>query len=955
MKRLLSIGLVGVIALSMSFFALNTKKQQLLYKPFQHQLKNSSEGLAAEFAGAGAYYNLLRNNLATGILNPADVYNMYRQLDLYRTPMNKTSKTINWVSMGPDNIGGRTLALLVDKDTGTNVYAGAASGGLWVTKNGGGFWKQASVGAINQAVSTIAQNSDRTIFYGTGESFYGAAGYGNGNSGVIGRGIFKYDPSTGVTTQLTATDPASKSNGSSPYDQGNTWAYTYKIVVGANNTLYAGNGGGVYVSTDDGATWKAKNSGFSGSVSICTEMAVTPDGKTIYAVMQPSDYSSTQLYRIKDGETKWTLLAKNKFNGVGRALLALSPSQPSTLYISCAGTDERLFGIFRSDDNGDTWKTAVAGGSDFTDPFIQAPDGKHAQGDYDNTIIVDPSNPDRFFVGGVHFYMGNYSNGSSLPQWTEVASLGGFNYIHPDKHCMAFDAKSSIHVLYVGSDGGVAKSINDFSTSTFSNQNSVPNFKTVNRGYITTQFYAVYPSPLNINLAIGGTQDNGTPLVNKGGVTELSGYSIHGGDGGYTAISHLNPSVYFAESQYGSIQRSLDGISFANFTDKNVEAGDPPPFPFVTPFRLWEKEKYDTVKNINGQPVIDSATGKVVKSLDLHNTKLFITSYRYLYATTGALDFQGTPVFFRLSNYNGGFVSAACMEYTPDGNTVYVGGAAGGTGVLYRVSGLDKFRQWGADTSIKVFNPASFGIKTTLIGTFSGQTVTGIGVDNNDGSHIVVTLGNYGTSNHVQMSNNANDTSATPTFYNISGNLNTYNFPVYDAEIDMTDPARVVLATEVGVWSCDNVNTSPIQWTEQNTGLDRVPCFMLRQDTFNRVGKGPIFYVASHGRGFFKSEDLFRVGIDQADITPAVSTSVSIFPNPARELANISFNLPHSSEVNIEIYDLQGKQIESFHYGQQSQGSHVYQLNTQAYKPGSYIIHSYGKGFDKTSKLLVVK
>ncbi|MBS1656447.1 MAG: hypothetical protein JSU05_16450, partial [Bacteroidetes bacterium] len=62
------------------------------------------------------------------------------------------SSNISWQERGPNNIGGRTRAILIDQSdgTGNTVWAGSVSGGLWKTtnfKNASPTWNQ--VGGIS--------------------------------------------------------------------------------------------------------------------------------------------------------------------------------------------------------------------------------------------------------------------------------------------------------------------------------------------------------------------------------------------------------------------------------------------------------------------------------------------------------------------------------------------------------------------------------------------------------------------------------------------------------------------------------------------------------------------------------------------------------------------------------------------------------------------------------------
>ncbi|MCI0450136.1 MAG: hypothetical protein L0Y79_10210, partial [Chlorobi bacterium] len=80
-----------------------------------------------------------------------------------------------WTSLGPNNIGGRSLCLeFSPTDTGT-LYIGSASGGLWKSTTGGlgaNAWTYIETGYPSLAVSSILIDSlNPSIMYiGTGEN-----------------------------------------------------------------------------------------------------------------------------------------------------------------------------------------------------------------------------------------------------------------------------------------------------------------------------------------------------------------------------------------------------------------------------------------------------------------------------------------------------------------------------------------------------------------------------------------------------------------------------------------------------------------------------------------------------------------------------------------------------------------------------------------------------------------
>ena len=92
----------------------------------------------------------------------------------------------DWVSRGPDNLGGRTRAIMFDPNDTTNetVFAGGVSGGLWKNlkiSEEGTVWTRVDL-PNNLNVSTIIYDPNNfNIFYvGTGESYTGGDANGDG-------------------------------------------------------------------------------------------------------------------------------------------------------------------------------------------------------------------------------------------------------------------------------------------------------------------------------------------------------------------------------------------------------------------------------------------------------------------------------------------------------------------------------------------------------------------------------------------------------------------------------------------------------------------------------------------------------------------------------------------------------------------------------------------------------
>ena len=77
----------------------------------------------------------------------------------------------NWESIGPGNIGGRIRSLAFDPDNSNRIYAGAVTGGVWVSENGGQSWTASDDFMGNLAIATMIfdPTNSNILYVGTGE------------------------------------------------------------------------------------------------------------------------------------------------------------------------------------------------------------------------------------------------------------------------------------------------------------------------------------------------------------------------------------------------------------------------------------------------------------------------------------------------------------------------------------------------------------------------------------------------------------------------------------------------------------------------------------------------------------------------------------------------------------------------------------------------------------------
>lgn len=205
----------------------NTKtihKQNLDNNPFKESLKLTKPERKAVRLTPNKYNEeqwILTMNPALGRPTPIKLAELQKELlqnqnTFSRSPGDAIDNM--WVNRGPNNVGGRTRALMFDPNdpTDNTVFAGSVSGGLWKNTNIASetsAWQRVDI-PENLAVSTITFDPNNTnVFYvGTGESYVGHT-----DGSVNGDGIWKsidggntwtniFGGNTGVSYFVSAAD-----------------------------------------------------------------------------------------------------------------------------------------------------------------------------------------------------------------------------------------------------------------------------------------------------------------------------------------------------------------------------------------------------------------------------------------------------------------------------------------------------------------------------------------------------------------------------------------------------------------------------------------------------------------------------------------------------------------------------------------------------------------------------
>ena len=576
-------------------------------------------------------------------------------------------------------------------------------------------------------------------------------------------------------------------------DNGSTWQHlpsttdgnfrtVQKIVVTNNGYVYAATSpGGIMRSKDGGITWEKVLGGGPGA-----DLEIAANGQLWASI---GIFSPGSVWTSTTGDAgTWTNKTPpaNATNGMQRITIACAPSDANTVYVlGHDGNSNDCNNVWYTNNAGTLWTLRAAPLG--TDQVPTAPNFTRGQAWYDLPAAVDPNNPLSLLIGGVDLHRSIDAGATwiHVSKWYNSIATAYplLPVVHADQHAIVFQPGSSSRVLF-GNDGGIFLS-NNINAALSDAIVATVNVK--NNGYNVTQFYAVAQHPTNQNYFLAGAQDNGSQKFSGGtGVQATSEAS--GGDGAFCHIDQQDPNYQFTSYVYNNYYRSTDGGVTFNSTVSNSSNGS-----FVNPTALDNVSKmlyadYTTVSTRVGGQFGRWNTRSSSTSMDA----ITVTNFANASVTHVAISSNvGNRVYFGLSN----------------GRIVYVDGA----------------------------NTASGTVAGTIVRMGTGS-VSGIAIEPGNEAHMLVTYSNYDVQNVLET------TDGGATWTNVEGNLP--NMPVRWVVFNPNNYHQAFIATELGVWSTDNLNGTSTEWNPTNGGLANV-----RVDMLKIVGNQ--MAAATHGRGLF--------------------------------------------------------------------------------------------------------
>jgi hypothetical protein len=183
-------------------------------------------------------------------------------------------------------------------------------------------------------------------------------------------------------------------------------------------------------------------------------------------------------------------------------------------------------------------------------------------------------------------------------------------------------------------------------------------------------------------------------------------------------------------------------------------------------------------------------------------------------------------------------------------------------------------------------------------------------------------------------------------------------------------PGKVVfyVADNAGSPTCSSLSS----WASTN-GMSTAPTFSdatVKQTDYGSMAMPKIVVLAgtSHKVIFSQDNGLNTTNLQTA-INGALSGSfgflgaaqtisensqLSIFPNPANDKISVSYNLDHSSDVNIEIYNAFGSKVKAFNAKQQISGQNTVSINfDNTLSNGIYFLKLEAAGSSQIMKFVI--
>ena len=812
----------------------------------------------------------------------------------------KSTSSISWVGTGTE-MGGRTRAIMYDpNDPNQNrVWAGGVTGGLWYNNDItnqfsswvpiSDFWPVLSIRCI-----TYDPNDTQIFYVGTGEPETALITYRE--SSGVGQGIWRSVDGGQTWNQIPSTEDFAYITDILVRDENGTSVIYAGVVSGQyHGTHQSLPSDGLYRSDDDGITWEQVLPDIYGSnVPYAPADIEEGPGGRIYIGSRPNlddEGGATILFSDTGLPGSWVINEDYKviiendpdYSLPGRVILAASESDENVVYALVASGEIKSSNNFRYFYCYHILRSDDKGvnWTEKTLPTDLTNGGNFATIAWHALdAAVDPNNPDNLFIGGLDVH--HSPNGGTT--WYRVSD---WSKMYSSGGSDYIHADQHIIVYKPGSSQEILFGTDGGVFYTNNGIVNYPAFEPRNNNFNTLQFYTCAINPTAGSVAyLGGLQDNGTLYYNGNPLTLDNMWS--GGDGAYCFFDEDGASLSVTSIYYNQYYVYMNGS-------------------WVNSLNNW-------------------SSGTFISPADF--------DYRKNEIYANAVDFVGNfgDHILRLTNITGN--EAGSYINIGTGSGLYFSAVTYSPHSTSIQSNLFVGNQEGRVFSVENANATPV---ITEIGSpnFPVGNISCIAVGNSDDT-LAATFSNYGVPSVWVTSNGGQ------SWTDVEANLP--DMPIRWAIFHPMNSLQVMLATETGIWTTDNVFANPVLWEPANDGLANVRVDMVR------IRKSDyIVLAASHGRGLFASSSPWDVVLGTKEATKPLLTT---YPNPTSGVVNIQYYLAGQTMVEINVVNTKGQTV--LFEEQQTKGTFLKRLDLSDQPVGVYFMILKAGGNVVASEKLIV-
>lgn len=718
---------------------------------------------------------------------------------------------IEWEERGPNNFAGRIQKIMYDPNDPLQkkVWAGSNSTGLFYNND-----------IEDSNSSWVATNM---------------------HEGPSGIKEINYDPTNTQHFYVSALGGLYKS-----IDAGQTWTLVNssfnfsELLIISSTEIFACTTDGLKKSINGGTTWTnvLKPSASIGGAFVGI---VTSNQNTVTDIERSTDgtlfvaFGCGQIFKSTNGGATWAniLAPANPSKGVNTLIgLAQSTSGVSqVLYVVCgiAGPSASNSGWFRkSIDGGSTWTTPnwVVGYVQFTDNFV---------------LKVHPTNPNIVFAGAT--ILRRSLDGGATWGAAPMSTTGQYADWH-DIHFKPTDLTKAI----ISNDQGV---------SYWTNVNNASIMGAIRyKDFIASQVHwGAMRQVINDNIYAANTQDQSAKVLS--GVGLSGGTNLNNNEGMWAKFDDNQPNLLLYTSMV-SVHLYLKDLNTGTNINLTSSASTFPSTNVSTYFGGGNNysRDYDSQTNMaiayhyvdssvpgrvwfrrimNISPTVSASTNQIV---DFYIDNLFandgVSNLSWVTAYGGYQDNLEMPITIKLGKTPGTLFITGMSNV---GTTV--GGNYGG--VLYKVTNFMSATP--TVTRLNPFNTASSPNR------FSNIPFMPIAIGANDNELFVPCF--KATTEETLFY--TNDGGATWRNLKKAGSAAQTglpaNFSANHAVFNPLNYKQVILSTEYGIWSCDDITVPIPKWEITNAKFGKIPCRNIEI----RPSDGTVM-VATYGRGIFTAK-----------------------------------------------------------------------------------------------------